>query len=119
MQNLLIALFVLVSAPSFSQIALKYTGAKRAFYHQGDTIGLVLVMKLNPRSCLDGMKKTYIYYSGCEDILQKNWKQLPNRLFQKHILVKISTQGGHKARVTITRDTDKESFFRQEAFNIK
>lgn len=119
MKHLLIALFVLVSAPACSQISVKYMSAKRAFYHPGDTVRMVVVLKLNPQSCLDGMKKTYVYYSGCEDLYNKPWHQSPNKLFYKELLIKISTRARGKAKVTMTRDTDKDSFFRQESFIIK
>ena len=119
MRKLILSLFfVLVSANVFSQISVRYSGTKRAFYHHGDTIHIAVMLKLNPKSCLDGMKKTYIYYSGCEDLLKTEWRKSPTNIFQKNIIVKIGGNG-NKAKITITRNTDKDSFFRQETFNIK
>jgi hypothetical protein len=119
MKYSLAVLFALVAASGYAQIAVRYPGAKKALYHRGDTLSMVVLLKLNPKSCLDGMKKTYVYYSGCENVRDKGWKQLPSRIFQKEIIIRITDNARDKAKVTITRDTDKESFFRQEVLNIR
>lgn len=112
-------LFVLISANIFAQINVRYSGTKRNIYHRGDTIHIAVLMRLNPKSCLDGMKKTYIYFSGCEDELNSQWKKYPNNIFAKNMIVRINSNAKDKAKVTITRNTDKDSYFRQETFNIK
>jgi hypothetical protein len=111
--------FALVSANVFSQINVRYAGAKKSLYHRGDTIHIAVVMRLNPKSCLDGMKKTYIYFSGCEDTRKAQWRKLPNSIFQKDMVIRIADNAKNKAKVTVTRSTDKDSYFRQETFNVK
>jgi hypothetical protein len=111
--------FAFLSANVFSQINVRYYGAKKSFYHHGDTIHVAVVMRLNPKSCLDGMRKTYIYFSGCEDIRRAQWKKLPKNLFYKEMTVRVADNAKSKAKMTITRSTDKDSYFRQETFNIK
>jgi hypothetical protein len=119
MRLLTTALFVLMSASAFSQISVRYMGAKRAYYQVGDTIHVNVYVKLSAESCLDGMRKTYIYFSGCEDITGRKWRQLPNKVYQKDIAIRITGKAKSRAKVTITRNTDKESFFKQESFNIR
>jgi hypothetical protein len=115
--SLLFAL--MMSANVFSQINVRYSGAKRSLFHRGDTIHVAVVMRLNPKSCLDGMRKTYIYFSGCEDIRNAQWQKLPGNLFRKEMIIRIAANAKNKARLTITRNTDKDSYFRQETFNVK
>ena len=119
MKHFITVLFVLMSATAFSQITVRYIGAKRTFYNRGDTIRLVVMMRLSPQSCLDGMKKTYIYFSNCENLSNKPRYQSRDKVFCKEMYVRLIGIAGKKAKVTITRDTDKDSFFRQESFNIK
>lgn len=114
-----IMLLFLFAQNSSAQISIKFASPKRAAYHHGDTIHVAVMMRLNPQSCLEGMKKTYIYYSGCADILSAQWVKRPNNIFQKNLILKIDNGDKTKAKVTITRNTDKESLFRQELFNIK
>lgn len=115
---LFIVFFALMSVHVFSQISVRYYSAKKSSYHPGDTIRISVLLRLNPKSCLDGMKKTYIYFSGCEDILRTQWMKRPNNIFQKDMILKMNTQA-EKAKMTITRNTDKESYFRQETLMIK
>ena len=115
--SLLFAL--MMSANVFSQINVRYSGAKRSLFHRGDTIHVAVVMRLNPKSCLDGMRKTYMYFSGCEDIRNAQWQKLPGNLFRKEMIIRIAGNAKNKARLTITRNTDKDSYFRQETFNVK
>ena len=116
---LFITFFVILSFKAFSQITVNYPDGKKLFYHQGDTIHLTVVMKLSSQSCLEGMRKTYLYYSGCKDLVKTQWSQCPNNIFRKYLVIQVTADAGKKAKVTITRDTDKESFFRQETFIIK
>lgn len=118
MKHLFMVIFVLLPMTSYSQIAIKYVGGERAFYHRGDTVSMVIQMRLSPQSCLDGMKKTYLFFSGCEKVKDNQWRQLPSRIFQKQISVRI-TDNARKAMVTVTRDTDKESLFKQEIIKLK
>lgn len=117
-RTLFFILFALLSVNVFSQIGIRYSSAKKSYYHPGDTARITILMRLNPKSCLEGMKKTYIYYSGCEDILNGQWMKRPNYIFQKEVLLRISAKQ-NKARMTIVRETDKESLFRQETLTIK
>lgn len=115
----LTVLFALFATNIFSQIIINYPNEKKQFYHRGDTIHVVVMMKLNPKSCIDGIKKTYIYFSGCEDIIKAQWIKHSNNTFQKDLALKIAEGKNNKAKMTITRNTDKESYFRQEQFNIQ
>lgn len=119
MKQILILLFVLIPASASTQISVRYTSAKRTYYHHGDTIGMTVMMRLSPQSCLDGMKKTYIYFSNCENVSDAPWRQSRNKIFYREMLVKVAGNAGEKAKMTITRDTDKDSFFRQESWMIK
>jgi hypothetical protein len=118
MRTKLFIIALLVFANAFSQVCLKYYGAKKPFYHPGETVRIAVQVKLNPNSCMAGMKNTYLYFSGCENILNVQWSKGPNNVFQKDILVKLGQKTG-KAKITVTRNTDKESFFRQETLIIK
>jgi hypothetical protein len=113
-----IIFFALVSGSVFAQISVRYYGAKKSFYHPNDTVRMSVLLRLNPKSCLDGMKKTYLYFSGCEDILRAQWVKRPNNIFQKDVLLKINEKAG-RAKMTVIRNTDKESYFRQETLTIK
>lgn len=119
MRTLVTALFVMMTVTALSQISVRCMSAKRTSYQRGDTIRVMLVMRLNPQSCLEGMKKTYVYLSGCEELSRFSWRQLPNKIFEKEMVLRISDNARGKAKITVTRDTDKDSFFRQEVFNIK
>lgn len=119
MRHVLVILFLLIKISVSSQIAVKYVSAKKAFYNQGDTLSVLVLMKLDSQSCLQGMKKTYIYFSGCENLGIGQWQQFSAGFFRKKMLIRITGNEKHKAKITITRNTDKESFFRQEVFNIK
>lgn len=112
-------LFALISANAFGQINVRYVSARKPYYHRGDTIRVAVVMRLNPKSCLDGMRKTYLYFSGCEEVHKAPWRRLPNDLFEKEMTLRIARDTKNKARLTITRNTDKDAYFRQETFNIK
>jgi hypothetical protein len=119
MKPVLIILFLLIKVSVSSQIAVKYVSAKKAFYNKDDTLSVMVLMKLDSQSCLQGMKKTYIYFSGCEDTGFRQWQQLSTGVYRKDMLIRILGNTKNKAKLTITRNTDKESFFRQEVFNIK
>lgn len=114
---IIIVFFALLSTDAFSQISVRYNGAKKSYYHHGDTVRITVLLRLNPKSCLEGMKKTYIYLSGCEDVLRGQWVKRPNNIFQKDVALKIGIKAD-KAKMTITRNTDKESYFRQETLII-
>jgi hypothetical protein len=115
---ILLALCALVCTDACAQIGVRYLGAKRPFYHHGDTVRVTVMMRLSPGSCLEGMKKTYLYFSGCEDILKAPWVKCPNYVFQKNLAIKLGAKAD-KAKITITRNTDKDSYFKQETLMIK
>jgi hypothetical protein len=112
-------LVMLISGNAFSQISIRYLNGKKTCYHYGDTIRIEVMMSLNPKSCLEGMKKSYIYLSGCEDILKSQWMKRANNIYQKNLALKVTGNAKNKAKLTLTRNTDKESYFRQETFNVK
>lgn len=117
-QSLFLILFLLFSLLCAAQITVKYPSGKQAYYHRGDTVRVIVSMKLNPQSCLDGMKKTNVYFSECEDILNNQWYKSSNNMFVKVLLLRINGRKKDKAKLTVVRDTDKESLFRQETFKI-
>lgn len=119
MKRMIIALFLFFPLCGFSQIAVRYAYGKRPYYQRGDTVRLIVAMKLNPKSCLDGMRKTYVYFSECEEVTRRPWKASPNGIFVKDMLIRVIGKSKNKAKITITRDTDKESLFRQEVINLK
>jgi hypothetical protein len=119
MRSVLIIFFLLMKISVSSQITVRYVSAKRAFYSRNDTLSIVLVVKIDSRSCLQGMKKTYLYFSGCEDIGFGQWQQFSAGVYRKYMIIHIKGNTKNRAKLTITRNTDKESFFRQEIFNIK
>ena len=116
---LLMLLVLCLPAFAAAQISVKCQGGKRPFYHRGDTVNLEILLKLSPRSCLEGMKKTYVYYSGCEAVAQGAWTRLSGNVFRKPVKLLLTGGSKGKSKVTVVRNTDKESLFGQETFKIE
>lgn len=115
---LLMLLLLCLPAFATAQISVKCQGGRRPFYHRGDTVNLEILLKLSPQSCLEGMKKTYVYFSGCEAVGQGAWTRLPGNVFRKPVKLLLTGGSKDKSKVTVVRNTDKESLFRQETFKI-
>jgi len=112
-------LIILFSAfTAFSQITVKYLDGKKESYHRGDVIKMTVVVKLNPKSCLEGADKTYIYCAGCQNQSKSSWKEISKNVYSKDLIIKISDKAKNKSTVTFVRNTDKESFTQQEIFKI-
>lgn len=118
MKSVVLALFLLLALGCSAQIAVSYPGGTQKSYRPGDTVHMTVRVRLNPRSCVEGMKKTKIYFSECEDIHNGAWSKGANNIFTKEMVVRIIGKKKDTARVTISRNTDKESLFHQETFNI-
>lgn len=119
MKKVALILTILCTALSvFSQITVKYSDGKKEAYHRGDVIKIIVFVKLNPKSCIDGADKTYIYCAGCQNQSKTSWKETTRNVYSKELIIKISEKAKNKATVTFVRNTDKESFTQQEIFKI-
>ncbi len=118
LRRLLFCVLLTLPMLCMAQISVQYPDGTKPSYRQGDTVRMTATMKLGPQSCLDGMKKTAIYFSECEDLLKKPWTNAGGNAFRKEMLIRIIGKKKDKATVTISRKTDKESLFRQETFKI-
>lgn len=112
------AFCALSSCVSFAQVTVKYVEGQKTCYHAGDVIKLTITVKLNPNSCREGADKTYIYFAGCRNLSNEQWKTVSKNVYSKDLTVKIADKVKKKATITIVRNTDKESFTEQEIFKI-
>ena len=116
--NLIFSFLCLLFLSVNAQIRIDYLNTKKEYYNLGDTVKVKIVMKSDPKTCLSGMNQTKIFTAGCETVWEDKWVETAKGLFTKKIYLKLrSTKKENK--LTVMRNTDKDSFLKQEIFKVK
>ncbi len=119
-QTITIAVFfMLCSVSSQSQAISKVLSGEKTEYAINDEFTIQFNLKVDPKTCKDGMEKTAIFSSGLKIINQSEWIELQKGLWQ--ITMKCLVTGNRKnlGQLTVMRKTDKQDLFEQVKFNIR
>jgi len=104
---------------SQAQVSYKIISGEKSVYAPNDEISIQFQLKVDPKSCQDGMEKTRIYPSGMKILNKSEWLELKKGLWQTTVKCLITGNKRGFGQLTVVRKTDKQDLFEQVKFKIK
>ncbi len=88
-------------------------------YNIGDTLNVIIMIKLPKEICLEGMKFTKVFASGMDIISEKNWKPVKPGFWKKKLKLVFNNHNNQFGQLTIYRKADKGSLIHKEKFYLQ
>ena len=107
--------FVLTTLPSKQtkacEIEFKILKGEKEQYKSGDTIVVLIEVKLTHRSCPVAMKKTKFKLKGMKVIKSTPWKQKSANDWERKLMIVITETEAKKINLTAIRECEKDGGF--------
>jgi hypothetical protein len=114
----IIIYLTIISQIGFAQIEIKIQSGEKASYQVGDNIGIKVFITSLPQTCAEGMERVKFYQSGIKITSQSTWKELKKGSWMKDVMISIVGNKKGMGLLTITRNSDKESYTKQIKFML-
>jgi hypothetical protein len=117
MKLLFIALFgvFLAFAPTKQtkacEIEFKILKGEKEAYRAGDTLVVLVEVKLTHRSCPVAMKKTKFKLKGMKVIKSTPWKQLSANDYKRKLMIVVTEKEAKNINLTAIRECEKDGGF--------
>jgi hypothetical protein len=93
------------------EIEFKILKGEKENYKVGDTLVVLIEVKLTHRSCPVAMKKTKFKLNGMKVIKSTSWKQLSTNDWERKLMIVVTESEGKKINLTAIRECEKDGGF--------
>jgi len=93
------------------EIEFKILKGEKDSYKVGDTLVVLIEVKLTHRSCPVAMKKTKFKLNGMKVIKSTGWKQLSANDWERKLMIVVTESKGKKINLTAIRECEKDGGF--------
>ncbi len=113
-----LTVFMVTQDNLYAQIDFKIEKGMKPAYAIGDTVVLLVKVKVNPKTCTDGMSRTKNFLSGLKITEKGNWQETIKGVWlNRYRLVTESNKKG-MGQFTISRRTDKDNLVKSIQFQF-